>query len=116
MGLIQAPYAPQVAFTRPIEDADGNKTDAAVGSFPAVIDLTGPALQSGSGTSVAQGGQVAVPRGSGLLAGDEFTWAGAKYTLTSGPNGDMDHPMTGDDFGWVIHTCMGQMARWGRGS
>jgi hypothetical protein len=116
MGIISAPYAPQILFERPTEDADGNSAWASLGTFAAVVDLSGPSLQSGSGTAVAQGGQVAVQRGTNLKAGDRFTWGGVHYTLTSGPNGDMNHPMTGADFGWVIHTCMGQMARWGRGS
>jgi hypothetical protein len=115
MGLMQWPYAPDVPFERPTDDADGNTTWASLGTVKTAVNLTGPALQSSSGTSVAQAGTVGVPRGSNLKVGDRFTWGADKYTLTSGPNGDMVHPATGDDLGWVTHTFMGKAARWGRG-
>lgn len=115
MGLIQAPYAPQVPFERPTEDADGNTTWSALGDVTAVVELVGPGLMSGSGTTYAQGGTVAVPRGTALKIGDRFTWSGVHYMLSGGPNGDFDHPMTGADFGWVLYTFIGQIARWGRG-
>jgi len=115
MGLIQAPYAPQVAFERPTEDADGNAAWVPVATVPAVVELTGPGLESGSGTTYAQGGTVFVPRGSALKVGDRFEYGGSKYMLAGGPNGDMDHPFTGTDFGWVSYTFIGQIARWGRG-
>jgi hypothetical protein len=115
MGLIQAPYAPESLFERPDEDADGNTTWTAVGSFPALVELTGPALQSSSGTASAQAGTVYVPRGADVQVGDRVTWGGTHYLISGGPNFDMDHPMTGDDFGWVAYTCIGQIARWGRG-
>jgi hypothetical protein len=73
------------------------------------------AAVAGSGTSYAQAGNIGVPRGSDLKIGDQFTWGGNKYLLTGGPNGDMDQPFTGADFGWVLYTCIGQIARWGRG-
>lgn len=115
MGAINAPFAPPVAFERPTDDNLGNTDWASLGTFPAVPDLTGPAVASGSGTAVAQTGMVFVPRGSDLRVGDRFSWAGAFYKLTGGPHADMNHPMTDVDFGWVYYTCIGQMARWGMG-
>lgn len=114
-GLIQAPFAPQVLFQRPNEDADGDPTYTDVGTFPAVIDLSGPGIESGSGRQVAQQGIVFVPRGSAVKVGDRFAWGGNTYMLTGGPDGDLEHPFTGNDFGWVSYTVVGRMARWGRG-
>ena len=116
MGVITAAFAPDVTFERKTEDADGDGTWAAVGTYKAVPDLTGPAVTTGSGTAVAQSGTVFVQRGATLQVGDRFPWAGAYYTLTGGPHADMDHPMTGDDFGWIYYTCVGAMARWGTGN
>lgn len=114
-GLIQAPFAPQVLFQRPNEDADGDPTYTDLATLPIVIDLSGPGIESGSGRQDAQQGIVFVPRGSGLLIGDRFSWGGNTYLLVGGPDGDMIHPFTGADFGWVSYNVVGQMARWGRG-
>lgn len=115
MGLIQAPYAPVVPFRRPDEDPDGDATYTDLGNFSIVLDLSGPGIESGSGRQDAQQGTVFVQRGSELLIGDQFPWGGTTYMLIGGPDGDMDHPFTGNDFGWVSYTVLGQMARWGRG-
>lgn len=116
MGLLNPAYAPLVPFERPTEDADGNTAWAQLGDTPAVVQLVGPGLESSSGTTYAQSGIVFVPRGSDLKVGDRFTWGGVHYMLSGGPNGDQDHPFTGDDFGWVSFTFIGQIARWGMGS
>lgn len=114
-GLIQAPFAPEVLFQRPNEDADGDADYTDLATLPIVIDLSGPGIESGSGRQDAQQGIVFVPRGSALLIGDRFPWGGTTYLLVGGPDGDMIHPFTGADFGWVSYTIVGQMARWGRG-
>ena len=115
MGIVDAPFAPTVAYQRPTEDADGNASWDDVGSFPTVIELSDRGIESGSGGERAQSGIVFVPRGSDLKIGDRFVWGGNKYMLSGGPNGDMNHPITNDDLGWVSYTCIGQIARWGRG-
>lgn len=116
MGLIQAPYAPLLLFERLSEDADGNKTYTSLGNISACVDLIGQGLESRAGGSRAQGGGVvAVPRGTDVKVGDRFTYGGQHYMLATGPDGDQVHPFTGDDFGWMTFTFIGQIARWGGG-
>lgn len=113
--LLNADFAPLVPFERPTEDADGNAVWTPLADYQAAVDFSGPGIESGSGRQDAQSGTVFVPRGSDLEIGDRFTWGTGKFMLSGGPNGDMDHPMTGDDFGWVSYSIVGQLARWGRG-
>lgn len=46
-------------------------------------------------------GQLFVPRGSDLKTGDRFKYQEKTYWVTSDAEWDMDHPMSGDDMGYV---------------
>lgn len=102
--MINAPFAPTLPFERP--DALGGY--APLDNIPAVVVLEAPSAgpqsmgaQTDDITAFTQSGQVFVPRGSDLRAGDRFTYQGRKYFLVGARNWDINHPMTGYDFGWM---------------
>lgn len=87
MGIINADFAPTATFTRPNTDADGNKAETTLGVNPVVVS--------------DRSREAFIPRGLDRKAGDQFEVNGGKYTLAGRARGDMAHPFTGDDFGWV---------------
>lgn len=87
MAILNPAYAPSVPFRRPNTDADGNKAPTALGLTPVVVS--------------EKTKQVFVPRGLDRKSGDQFEFNGGKYTLSGRARGDMLHPFTGDDFGWM---------------
>lgn len=87
MGLVQAPYAPKLPFTRPTTDDDGNVVYTSLGDTPVVLDMP-------SNT-------VFIPRGLDREAGDRFTYNDFHFMLVGVARGDHVHPFTGDDLGWV---------------
>lgn len=48
-----------------------------------------------------QTGELFVRRGSDLRDGDEIPLPEGIFGVIGGPQFDMNHPMTGHDFGWV---------------
>lgn len=42
-----------------------------------------------------------VPRGSNIMAADKFVYQGRELRVAGWRIGDQDHPLTGDDFGWM---------------
>lgn len=74
---------------------------------PAVVSLDKPVARTASGFRYTQGGTVFLPRGLDRRNGDRFTYNGVKYHLIGAARGDQDHPLTGDDFGWVAFTFEG---------
>src|SRR5258707_9953593 len=65
----------------------------------AVFDLGAP---SSSGDSLySQSGSLFVPRGSVIRNGDRITYQGRTFVAVGEPLWDMDHPLTGEDFGYV---------------
>lgn len=59
-------------------------------------------VQTNDATVFTQAGEVFVPRGSDLRAGDRLTFQSRKYVLMGAANWDFDHPMSGVDFGWML--------------
>jgi hypothetical protein len=45
--------------------------------------------------------QLFVPRGSDVKVGDKFTHQNVTYFVTGSVQWDMDHPMSGEDLGYV---------------
>lgn len=87
--VLRADFAPVATFTRPNTDADGNPAPTVLGTNPVVV---------------SDGQRKAfLPRGlvPERLAGDHFEVNGSKYTLAGRSRGDMLHPFTGDDLGWL---------------
>ena len=87
MSLISADFAPVATFQRPSVDADGNKIPAVLGDNPVVVS--------------DRSREAFMPRGLDRRAGDQFEVNGSKYTLAGRARGDMLHPFTGDDLGWM---------------
>lgn len=105
--LLDVAFAPELAFERP----NGAGGWTSLGTTAAVMDVSepgaGPAVmgvQTGDVTLFTQAGELFVPRGSDLRAGDRVTWQGRKYELMGVPQWDQDHPFTGDSFGWMLFT------------
>lgn len=101
--LLDPAVAPTLPFERP---AGAGFTS--LGSFPALVDLSAPApgpdqlgAQTEDITSFTQAGMLFLPRGTGVQAGDRLTYQGRKYLVMGARNWDQDHPLTGDDFGWM---------------
>lgn len=42
-----------------------------------------------------------VPRGSNIKAADKFVYQGREFRVEGWAIGDQDHPLSGDDFGWM---------------
>lgn len=102
--LLEPDYAPELPFERP----DGAGGYTSLGATAAVVALSdasaGPAsmgVQTDDVTMFTQSGELYVPRGSDLRAGDRLTFSARKYELMGVANWDQDQPFTGDDFGWV---------------
>lgn len=89
MPVLEPVSTTEIVPRRPTEDEHGNKSFTALPAVSVVVSLTAE--------------KVFVPRGTGLLPGDEFTYNGWTYFIDSRADGDQDQPFTGDDFGWVGH-------------
>ncbi|CAN5146979.1 hypothetical protein BH11ACT6_BH11ACT6_34900 [soil metagenome] len=125
MSFIDPAFAGQVPFERLVDEANNGWTALSylppggsdpVADTPAVVSLDKPTSQLGSGPSrstamggprYSQGGTVFLPRGIDRKRGDRFTHNGVKYSLIGAARGDQDHPVTGDDFGWVTWSFEG---------
>ncbi|AVJ50228.1 head-tail connector protein [Mycobacterium phage Mendokysei] len=101
MGLLRPDFGLLVTFTRPTEDADGNRVAQPLGEGRVVLSQR---------TS-----QVFVPNTDDRIAGDQFDCNGIRYTLQGFPRGDMPHPFTGADFGWMAFDVDAQYLKASRG-
>lgn len=94
--IFGVPVTPQ----RPMSDGLGNLSWANLPQIPnAVFALEAPS--SNEDSAYSQGGSLFVPRGSDLTNGDRVTYQGRHFVVQGVPMWDMDHPITGEDFGWV---------------
>ncbi|AQT81967.1 hypothetical protein B1R94_25975 [Mycolicibacterium litorale] len=116
MGFIDPTFAGEVPFERLVDEPNNDwaaLTYQAPGedeprvNTPAVVSLGRAVASGGNGPRYSQGGTVFLPRGIDRKSGDRFTYNGAKYRLVGRPAGDQDHPVTGDDFGWVTWSFEG---------
>lgn len=110
MAFLDPQFTVQVPFERLVDEANGVWTPltyqglpggAVQTATPSVVSLDKPTAQPGNGPRYVQGGTVFVPRGADRRHGDRFTYNGRRYRLIGAARGDQDHPITGDDFGWV---------------
>lgn len=104
--ILDPAAAPKLAFERPQDNSGTNFSP--IGLVPALVELnpptSGPAfmgVQTEDVTSYTESGTLFVPRGADVRAGDRCTYQGRNYLLMGARNWDTDHPMTGDDFGWM---------------
>lgn len=109
MSVINPVETVSVPLKRPVEDEHGNKTFITLPAVDAVPSLQPAARQTwrAHGGRYVQDGQIFVPRGSDVKAGDEIVLGGHTYVIVGGARGDQDQPFTGDDFGWVSYTLAG---------
>lgn len=116
MGFIDPAFAGEVPFERLVDEANSTWApllylppgeDDPVTNTPAVVSLDKPRAGAGNGPRYTQGGTVFLPRGLDRKRGDRFTHNGDKYRLVGAARGDQDHPVTGDDFGWVAFSFEG---------
>lgn len=103
--MITAAFAPVLPFERP----DDSGVYSPLSNTAAIVFLNAPSagpssmgVQTNDVTSFTQGGDVYVPRGSDLKAGDRVTFQARKYVLMGAANWDIEHPMTGYDYGWMM--------------
>lgn len=104
--LLDPSLAPTLSFERP-QDPFGNSWTQ-LGDFPALVELSAPTsgpsfegVQTTDVTAFTPGGTLFVPRGTAVQAGDRITYQDRKYLLMGARNWDLDHPLTGVDFGWM---------------
>jgi hypothetical protein len=85
---------------RPTSDGLGNLTWTDRAPIPnAVFALDAPS--SNEDSVYTQGGSLYVPRGSVIENGDRVTYMGRHFVAIGVIQWDMDHPFTGEDFGYV---------------
>jgi hypothetical protein len=100
MAVLGPMHGVDITPSRPTSDGLGNFTfvDQAV-IHNAVFALSAPSSIADSVYS--QAGSLFVPRGSDLRNGDRIPYAGRFFVVIGPPQWDMDHPFTGEDFGYV---------------
>lgn len=77
----------------------GEETFTALEPIDAVVSLNKPV--SGQQGRFTQSGTLFVPRGSDLKSADAFTYQGHEFRVVGWPRADQDHPITGDNLGWM---------------
>lgn len=87
--------------------ADGNPDWQDLAPTKLVMSLGAPRLIEGKGSRYTQSGTAFLPRGYDIQHGDRIPYDGANYTVVGKARGNQDHPITGDDFGWVQCTVTG---------
>lgn len=109
MSVINPVSTTTIVPRRPSEDEHGNKPFTDLPEVGVVFALGPPARAAwrAHGERYVQDGIVFVPRGYDLIAGDEVPHGGRWFTVVGDARGDQDHPITGDDFGWVEFTLAG---------
>lgn len=104
--ILDPALAPTLPFERP-QDPFGDAYTS-LGDLPAFVELSDPApgpsfegIETEDITSFTQTGTLFVPRGTGIQVGDRTTYQDRKYLVMGARNWDLDHPLTGDNFGWM---------------
>jgi hypothetical protein len=98
--LLTPLFGENIVPQRPTSDGLGNLSWTDLTAIPDAVF----ALDSASATEdsvYSQGGSLFVPRGSDITNGDRVTYQGRYFVVVGVPMWDMNHPMTGEDFGYV---------------
>lgn len=100
-------YGVTITPERPTSDGLGNLTFTPLDEIQgAVFDLGAPGAMGDSVYS--QAGSVYLPRGCDVRNGDRIPYQGRSFVVIGVPQWDMDHPLTGEDFGYVeVHIQWG---------
>lgn len=104
MALINPAATVSITPQRPTE-VFGEETFTDLEPIDAVVSLNAPT--HGVNGRFTQDGTLFVPRGSDVKAADKFTYQGHEFRVVGWPRADQDHPVTGDDFGWVQYVIEG---------
>lgn len=71
----------------------------------AVVALDKPvAIANEAGRPYSQDGALYVPRGADLRNGDRFDYQGKTFGVVGDARWDMEHPLTGNDLGYVEYS------------
>jgi hypothetical protein len=91
-----------VTPTRAVDEANNTRTPIA--PIDVVPALHEPQITGERGKRFVQTGELFVRRGSDLKDGDEVPLPQGSFGVIGGAQFDVDHPMTGHNFGWVKYT------------
>lgn len=97
-------YGVTITPERPTSDGLGNLTFTPLDAIQgAVFDLAAPIGGSRlhPDSVYRQSGKLFVPRGSDIHNGDRVPYQDRNWVVIGEPMWDMDHPLTGEDFGYV---------------
>lgn len=100
MSVFGTVFGVDITPSRPTSDGLGNLTFTDLVVIHHAVFALGAPSSSGDST-YSQSGSVFVPRGSDLRNGDRIPYGGRLFVAIGPPQWDMDHPFTGEDFGYV---------------
>jgi hypothetical protein len=106
MAVINPAFTVAITVQRPTEDF-GEETFTNAASVNAVVSLSPPAHKStsmgGEPSRFYIYGTIFVPRGSNVQSNDRFRYKGHDFRVLGWAQHDQNHPLTGEDFGWVSY-------------
>jgi hypothetical protein len=98
MPVINPALTTAITPQRPTEQfGEEDFTDLSV--VGVVISLSAPSR--GVDTRFTQDGTMFAPRGADIQAADRFSYQGHWFRVVGWARGDQNHPISGDDFGWM---------------
>ena len=102
MAVINPAFTTTITPKRPVENF-GEETFADIAPIQAVISLSAPSHKGGTQSRFLIYGTVFVPRGSDVVSNDMFRYKGHDFRVLGWAQHDQNHPLTGEDFGWVSY-------------
>lgn len=97
-----------VTPTRVVDEAENTRVPITAIDVVAFLDepevIVRGVLADAHAKRYAQSGQLFTRRGSDLQDGDEVPLPQGTFGVIGGAQFDINHPMTGMDFGWVKYT------------
>ena len=107
MAVINPAFTVAITLRRPTENF-GEDTFTEAASVNAVVSLSPPAHKSSGGGGGEPSrffvyGTMFVPRGSDVVSNDMFRYKGHDFRVLGWAQHDQNHPLTGEDFGWVSY-------------
>lgn len=101
--MLQPIFGTTIVPQRSTPDELGNQAYAPLAEIAgAVFSLSAPSAD-GNSSLYSQSGELYVPRGSDLRNGDRITYQGRTFGIVGEAQWDMDHPLTGEDMGYVVY-------------
>ncbi len=103
MGLLNVNYYATTTPTRLVDPANNTRRPIAPIDYVLALNEPSPVLSDRS-LRYVQTGMLFTRRGTDLQDSDEITIPEGTFAIVGGPQFDMNHPMTGSDFGWVKYS------------